>query len=88
MKSPKEVHLSFNRKNLTYRVQLKQTKSKNYETLVTMIKRFKNQTGIIYCLSRKNCQEVSDELNKRLNLGKLRKFSLFWTMLFILLTEF
>ena len=66
MKDPEEVHLSFNRPNLTYEVHPKPSKQKTLDAMCEVIKQHKNQTGIIYCLSRKSCQEVSEALNERL----------------------
>ncbi|EDR25795.1 ATP-dependent helicase SGS1, putative [Entamoeba dispar SAW760] len=55
---------SFNRKNLTYCVRPK-TKGV-IDEIEEMIKRkYKGQSGIIYCLSQKNTMDVAQELNKR-----------------------
>ena len=70
MKSPKEIHLSFNRPNLAYQVHPKGSKQKTLDAMEKIIRDNKNQTGIIYCLSRKSCQEVSEALNKRLRFGR------------------
>jgi bloom syndrome protein len=59
-----EVFLqSFNRPNLTYEVR---PKGKNNEVLAsiaeTIKKSYKNQCGIVYCLSRKTCEKVAEDL--------------------------
>lgn len=55
---------SFNRPNLTMKV--KQTSSpKDYlQDLVKVIKKYENEPGIIYCLSRRRCVELSEKLNE------------------------
>lgn len=65
-----EVFLqSFNRPNLTYEVR---PKGKNDEVLAsiaeTITTSYKNQCGIVYCLSRKTCEKVADDLWKRYKL--------------------
>jgi bloom syndrome protein len=57
---------SFNRPNLTYEVR---PKGKNDEVLASMaetiMKSYRNQCGIIYCLSRKTCDKVAEDLVKQ-----------------------
>ncbi|KAJ5826088.1 hypothetical protein N7474_003226 [Penicillium riverlandense] len=60
-----EVFLqSFNRPNLTYEVR---AKGKNDATLAsiaeTITRSYRNQCGIIYCLSRMTCEKVAKDLN-------------------------
>ncbi|KAJ5525472.1 Bloom syndrome protein [Penicillium frequentans] len=62
-----EVFLqSFNRPNLTYEVR---PKKKNDELLAsiaeTITGSYRNQCGIIYCLSRRTCESVADDLVKK-----------------------
>lgn len=65
-----EVFLqSFNRPNLTYEVR---AKGKNDEVLAsiaeTITSSYRNQCGIVYCLSRKTCEKVAEDLCKKHNL--------------------
>ena len=54
---------SFNRPNLQYHVLPKGNAKNATESIATQIKTtYRNQTGIIYCLSRKNCETVSQQL--------------------------
>ncbi|KFY40065.1 hypothetical protein V494_03676 [Pseudogymnoascus sp. VKM F-4513 (FW-928)] len=60
---------SFNRPNLTYEVRPKPKHQEMMESIVEIItKKYKGQTGIIYALSRKNCEKVADELYTRYNI--------------------
>ncbi|KAJ5776471.1 uncharacterized protein N7511_001482 [Penicillium nucicola] len=65
-----EVFLqSFNRPNLTYEVR---PKGKNDEVLASMAETitssYRNQCGIIYCLSRATCEKVAEDLHKKYRL--------------------
>lgn len=54
---------SFNRPNLTYEVLPKGIAKNTLECIGTTInKTYKNQCGIIYCLSRKNCESIAASL--------------------------
>jgi ATP-dependent DNA helicase RecQ len=65
----KELHLrdprcyvaSFNRPNLTYRVV---PKSKPYEQLLAFIRNRPNDSGIVYCASRKSTESLARNLNE------------------------
>ncbi|OQE47421.1 hypothetical protein PENCOP_c001G08890 [Penicillium coprophilum] len=68
-----EVFLqSFNRPNLTYEVR---SKGKNDEVLASMAETitssYRNQCGIIYCLSRKTCDKVAEDLREKYRLKAL-----------------
>ena len=56
---------SFNRPNLVYEIRDKKS-VKNIETDVSQMlrTRFKNKSGIIYCISRKDCERLSENLRK------------------------
>lgn len=65
-----EVFLqSFNRPNLTYEVR---PKGKNDEVLAsiaeTITSSYRNQCGIIYCLARKTCEKVAEDLQQKYGL--------------------
>ncbi|XP_066269298.1 recQ-like DNA helicase BLM [Branchiostoma lanceolatum] len=62
MTDPRWFVQSFNRTNLHYSVMPKKVKSATKEVLELINARFRNKTGIVYCLSRKECETVSDEL--------------------------
>jgi ATP-dependent DNA helicase RecQ len=53
---------SFNRQNLHYRVI---PKKNSLVTLVNYVGQHKNESGIIYCLSKKETEDISAELRKR-----------------------
>lgn len=53
---------SFNRPNLKYIVRPK-TGAKTFDEIINLIKtKFKKMSGIIYCLSRKDCDSTADKL--------------------------
>lgn len=56
---------SFNRPNLTYEVR---SKGKAKDVLESMAKTinttYKGQSGIVYCLSRQNCENIAEKLRK------------------------
>lgn len=56
---------SFNRPNLTYEVR---SKAKGKEILESMAQTinmsYKNQSGIVYCLSRQNCEKIAKKLRE------------------------
>jgi bloom syndrome protein len=64
---------SFNRPNLYYEVRSKKGKTKVKEFLddiASLIKsNYRNQTGIIYTLSRKNCEQLAEKLAKEHNIN-------------------
>lgn len=54
---------SFNRPNLKFKV-CKKSKTCVEDICTTITTSFTNQCGIIYCLSRKNCEDVADKLRE------------------------
>ena len=59
--NPKTFISSFDRPNIHYRVE---TKNEPMEQLTNFIKSWKNQAGIVYCLSRKSTEELATKLTK------------------------
>lgn len=64
LRQPKWFVQSFNRPNLKYIVEVKRPKNVVQDMITTINAQFPNQSGIVYCLSRKDCEAVSSELNK------------------------
>ncbi|KXL41960.1 hypothetical protein M433DRAFT_72397, partial [Acidomyces richmondensis BFW] len=59
---------SFNRQNLFYEVREKSGK-KDVEAVARLIKeKHDGQTGIVYCLSRKNCEDMAAALSTQYNI--------------------
>ncbi|KOB68933.1 Bloom syndrome protein-like protein [Operophtera brumata] len=55
---------SFNRPNLVYTILEKKPKSVNQDIINIIKERFIRDSGIVYCLSRKECENLSDDLRK------------------------
>ena len=56
---------SFNRPNLTYEVRSKGKAKDVLDSIAnTITTTYKNQSGIIYCLSRQNCENIAEKLSK------------------------
>lgn len=56
---------SFNRENLQYKVEYKTSNAAALEKIVTIIKqKYANKSGIVYCISRNECETVSGYLKK------------------------
>lgn len=64
MKNEYRYRSSFNRPNLHYEVRRKDTKS--IDVIADYVAERRSDSGVIYCLSRKDCETVSDKLNQKL----------------------
>ena len=57
---------SFNRENLQYQVEYKTSNAAALERIALIIKtKYANKSGIVYCISRNECESVSDFLNTK-----------------------
>ncbi|ORZ01722.1 hypothetical protein BCR43DRAFT_189779 [Syncephalastrum racemosum] len=54
---------SFNRVNLTYEIK-QVTAAKRIDDMIEFLLRYAGKTGIVYCISRRQCEEVSGKLQK------------------------
>jgi ATP-dependent DNA helicase RecQ len=61
LKKPAEFVSSFNRANITYRVL---PKKNSFNQLLAFLKERKEDSGIIYCLSRKSTEELAADLKE------------------------
>ena len=59
LKSPSVFVSSFNRANIRYTVEVKK---ESFEKLLNFLKTRKDQSGIIYCLSRKSTENLAEDL--------------------------
>ncbi len=59
LNEPERITTGFDRKNLYFAVETPKYKTK---ALLSQLKKYKNKSGIVYCLSRKLVEEVCDEL--------------------------
>ncbi|XP_014208205.1 Bloom syndrome protein homolog [Copidosoma floridanum] len=62
MTSPKWFMSSFNRPNLRYVVLSKKTKTTTDDIIALIKSNFKNDCGIVYCLSRKDCDSCAETM--------------------------
>lgn len=61
---------SFNRPNLFYEVRPKPKGKEDVSTMARIIRdHHAKETGIVYCLSRKNCEDIAKALNKEHNIN-------------------
>eukprot|EP00937_MAST-01D_sp_MAST-1D-sp2_P003537 g3537.t1 len=65
MRQPHQTQLSFNRPNLHYHIHPKHGRAACLEQIAEMIRKYRNQSGIVYCYSRKECEVVAEELESR-----------------------
>ena len=64
MKAPFLHSQSFNRSNLRYSIRPKESEKKTIEEISSFILKHRKDSGIIYCLSRKDTQTLAEELQK------------------------
>ncbi|OJJ50167.1 hypothetical protein ASPZODRAFT_58591 [Penicilliopsis zonata CBS 506.65] len=60
---------SFNRPNLTYEIRQKKGSDLLGNIAATITGNYKRQSGIIYCLSRKHCEKVAEDLRKKYSIS-------------------
>ncbi|MBU1119382.1 DNA helicase RecQ [Patescibacteria group bacterium] len=58
--SPKRCVASFNRENLTFRIL---RKKHAFDKLLGLLEKHKNESVIVYCFSRRETEEIADNLN-------------------------
>jgi ATP-dependent DNA helicase RecQ len=61
LKNPAVFISSFNRPNIRYSVQ---SKSNAFDKLVPFLKKRRDQSGIVYCLSRSSTEKIAEDLRK------------------------
>jgi len=64
MRNEYRYRSSFNRSNLHYEVRRKDNKT--IDVIANYIAERRNDSGVIYCLSRKDCENLSNKLNEKL----------------------
>lgn len=70
MQSCEVLTQSFNRPNLTYEVRHKGKAKDVLEAIVKIIdETYRNQSGIIYCLSRQTCETIAKKLREEYKIG-------------------
>jgi len=62
LKSPQVLVAGFDRKNLSFKVQ---KPKKKFEALLAFLEERKGKSGIIYCSTRKNVDDVCEKLNSK-----------------------
>jgi bloom syndrome protein len=67
MDRPRIYRQSFNRANLTYYVKSKPSRRRLIETIAAHVAQRPGECGIVYCLSRNECEVFAEELNKTLS---------------------
>lgn len=55
---------SFNRPNLRYSIIAKKSKNCSDEVIAMIKTKYKNDCGIVYCLSRKDCDDYAMHMRK------------------------
>lgn len=62
--NPKWFLSSFNRSNLKYAVKEKKGKQVIKEIAAMIVNNYRNDTGVVYCFSRKECEVVAQDLRQ------------------------
>jgi RecQ family ATP-dependent DNA helicase len=62
---------SFNRSNLSYEVRKKISKNIVDDIAADILEHHKNQTGIVYCLSQRDCEQTAEGLSEKHGLSAL-----------------
>ena len=65
------VTLSFDRPNLRYEVRAKGSFAKAVEQLSQVCDRHRGECGIVYCLTRNDCEKVAEALGKHIGADKV-----------------
>ncbi|KAL7997178.1 putative DNA/RNA helicase, ATP-dependent, DEAH-box type, DNA helicase, ATP-dependent, RecQ type [Plasmopara halstedii] len=71
LRNPFVTRSSFNRPNLTYDVRRKTSKFMN--EIADYVRKHIDDSGIIYCLSKKDCEQTAEKLIKALGFEQTRK---------------
>lgn len=61
LSEPREFIGSYNRKNLQYRIV---PKKNSWNTILNYVQQHKDESGIIYCLSKKETEDIAEKLQK------------------------
>jgi superfamily II DNA helicase RecQ len=64
---------SFNRTNLQYSIRKKGSDKQTLQEMAEFIKQHQQETGIVYCLSKRDTETVAEELSKLLSESRLWK---------------
>ncbi|XP_070154798.1 recQ-like DNA helicase Blm [Polyergus mexicanus] len=64
MTNPKWFMSSFNRPNLRYSIISKKGKNCSDEVIAMIMTKYRNACGIVYCLSRKDCDDYAAQMKK------------------------
>lgn len=66
LKNPVNFINSYNRSNIRYSVREKKSEDETLDELCLWIKQnYKNMCGIVYCLSRNECEKIASKLSSR-----------------------